>query len=346
LLADALAHAPGNERILFVHSAPGFVATRLARLEGAAGDAIRAQQATILFSLKDADISVRRRALALLFTLCNRSIAVELVKELLATLAMCDWQFRDELVLKIAILAERHAPDLRWFVDTIIALIGIAGDHVSDDVWHRVVQVVTNNEDLQRYAASKLYHALEPVTAHETAVKAGAYILGEFGFLLNDGDVDEGAAPIIGVQQFAALHQHFPKCSTDTKAILLSAYAKMQNLYPELKSIVVPVFEAHVNNIDAELQQRAVEYLNLPSVSEEVQLAVLEPMPEFPVRASHLEEKLRKQEVRAGRAHWRAQHTQRALHASHSRKHTHTHAHAHTHTHARTHTHTITGGEE
>ena len=103
---------------------------------------------------------------------------------------MSDWQFRDELVLKIAILAERYAPDLRWYVDTIVTILGIAGENVSDDIWHRVVQVVTNNEDLQKYAASKFYHALESLTAHETAVKAGAYVLGEFGFALIDGDID------------------------------------------------------------------------------------------------------------------------------------------------------------
>lgn len=48
--------------------------SRLVNLEGT-GDAIRRQQATIMFSLKDADISVRRRALDLLFAMCDRSIA-------------------------------------------------------------------------------------------------------------------------------------------------------------------------------------------------------------------------------------------------------------------------------
>lgn len=31
----------------------------------------------------------------------------------------------------------------------ILQLIDKAGDFVSDDIWFRVVQVVTNNEDLQ-----------------------------------------------------------------------------------------------------------------------------------------------------------------------------------------------------
>lgn len=151
------------------------------------GDAIRKQQGTVFFSLKDADISIRRRALDLLFHMCNTEVAASIVKELLAVLAMADWQIKDEMVLKTAILAERFAPDLRWYVSTILSLINLAGDHVADDIWHRLVQIVTNNENLQKYAASMVYHALEPVTAHETAVKVGGYILGEFGYLLNDG---------------------------------------------------------------------------------------------------------------------------------------------------------------
>lgn len=89
--------------------------SRLVNLEGT-GDAIRRQQATIMFSLKDADISVRRRALDLLFAMCDRSIAESVVRELLSYLAIADWAIKDEMVLKLAILAERFAPDMRWCV--------------------------------------------------------------------------------------------------------------------------------------------------------------------------------------------------------------------------------------
>ena len=37
----------------------------------------------------------------------------------------------------------------RRYVDVILQLIDKAGDFVSDDIWFRVVQFVTNNEDLQ-----------------------------------------------------------------------------------------------------------------------------------------------------------------------------------------------------
>ena len=35
------------------------------------------------------------------------------------------------------------------YVDVILQLIDKAGDFISDDIWFRVVQFVTNNDDLQ-----------------------------------------------------------------------------------------------------------------------------------------------------------------------------------------------------
>ena len=47
------------------------------------------------------------------------------------------------MVLKTAILSEKYATDYNWYVDVVLQLIRIAGDYVSDEVWHRVVQVIS-----------------------------------------------------------------------------------------------------------------------------------------------------------------------------------------------------------
>lgn len=39
-----------------------------------------------------------------------------------------------EQVLKVAILAEKYATDYEWYVDTILSLIRVAGDYVSEEV--------------------------------------------------------------------------------------------------------------------------------------------------------------------------------------------------------------------
>jgi AP-2 complex subunit alpha len=112
-------------------------------------ESIKKHQAHIITSLKDPDISIRRRSLDLLYGMCDISNAKDIVEELLQYLTTADFAIREELALKAAILAEKFAPNLAWYVEVILQLIEKAGDFVSDDIWYRVVQFVTNNDDLQ-----------------------------------------------------------------------------------------------------------------------------------------------------------------------------------------------------
>lgn len=271
--------------------------TRMAGLPGTREHVLK-QQKAILISLKESDISLRRRALDLLFVTCGEDNAVTIVGELVTHLVTADTAIRSEMVLKIAILAERFASDLRWYIDTILKLIAHSGDHVSDDIWHRAVQIITNNAPLQRYAAMRMFRAVEASTAHETAVKVAAYVLGEFGFLLQEEDADATEAgdeeTVSGSKQFVALHQHFDRVAPETRVLLLSAYAKFQHLYEEeLDHVLTPIFEAHTTVLDQELQQRAVEYLQLKEQADELKSSVLEAMPAFESRESALESRLK-----------------------------------------------------
>ena len=67
----------------------------------------RRHQKSIMLALKDADVSIRRRAMDLLFTMCSPLNVKEVVAELLNYLEVADFSMREELVLKTAILAER-----------------------------------------------------------------------------------------------------------------------------------------------------------------------------------------------------------------------------------------------
>lgn len=136
-------------------------------------EAIRMQQRTISDSLNDPDISIRRRALDLLYSVCDRSSAESIVNELLNYLLTADFAIREELTLKVAILAERFAVTLPWYVEVILTLLDKAGDYVSDDIWHRLVQMVTNHEELHRFAAERCVAKLREGAVHEVMVKVG-----------------------------------------------------------------------------------------------------------------------------------------------------------------------------
>jgi AP-2 complex subunit alpha len=246
-------------------------------------DPIKQHQEIIIGSLKDRDISVRRKGLDLLYSMCDATNAQPIVGELLKYLQNADFAIREEMVLKIAILTEKYATDVQWYVDISLRLIAMAGDHVSDEVWQRVIQIVTNNEELQVYAAQNTLQYVKADHCHETLVKIGGYILGEFGHLIAE---DKGCSPI---EQFLALQGKLQGCSSSTRAIILSCFIKFVNLFPEIKPQLLMVFRAYSHTLDSELQQRACEYLALASLpTDDLLRTVCDEMPPFPERQSAL----------------------------------------------------------
>ncbi|GAA5979643.1 hypothetical protein JCM10908_002996 [Rhodotorula pacifica] len=258
-------------------------------------DAVKKHQSTIMQSLRDKDISVRRRGLDLLYSMCDTSNSKAIVGELLRYLAVADYTLREEMVLKIAILTEKFATDYEWYVDTILALMSTAGDHVGEEVWYRIVQIVTNTEDLQEYAARQVFSVLQKPSVHENLIKVGAYILGEYGHLVAD---EPGRSPI---EQFQLVHSRIALCSNATKALLLTTYFKWVNLFPEIREQLLAVFQKYSLVLDAELQQRACEYLAIANLPDEDLLqVVVDEMPPFPERESALLSRLIK---RSGDTH-------------------------------------------
>lgn len=246
-------------------------------------DPVKQHQEIIIGSLKDRDISVRRKGLDLLYSMCDATNARVVVGELLHYLQNADFGIREEMVLKIAILTEKYATDVQWYVDISLRLIAMAGDHVSDEVWQRVIQIITNNEELQVYAAQNILQYCKQDHGHETLVKIGAYILGEFGHLIAE---EKGCSPI---EQFIALQSKLPACSSSTRGMILSCFVKFVNLFPEIKPQLVNVFSVYSHTLDPELQQRACEYLTIVSMpTDDLLRTVCDEMPPFPERESAL----------------------------------------------------------
>ncbi|KAF4553702.1 Adaptin N terminal region-containing protein 3 [Elsinoe fawcettii] len=258
-------------------------------------DPIKKHQSIIIGSLRDRDISVRRQGLDLLYSMCDASNARPIVGELLKYLQTADYAIREEMVLKIAILTEKYATDIQWYVDISLRLISMAGDHVSDEVWQRVIQIVTNNEELQVYAASTILAYLRAEVCHETLVKIGSYLLGEFGHLIADSPK---CSPI---EQFLALQSKFNSSSPTTRAMILSAFVKFVNLFPEIKPQLLQAFRTYSHTLDPELQQRACEYLALATrPTDDLLRTVCDEMPPFPERASALLSRLHSKHAKAG----------------------------------------------
>jgi AP-2 complex subunit alpha len=144
----------------------------------------------IIYSLRDNDISIRRRALDLLFLCCTSDSVHVICKELLIYFKEDEPQLKEDVALKIAILAEKYAADFTWYVDVCIKMLELAGDYVSDDILYRIVQIVTgfenqeSNTSLQIYACEKIIKLLEKDYVFESVVRLSSYLLGEFGYLV------------------------------------------------------------------------------------------------------------------------------------------------------------------
>ncbi|XP_071345853.1 AP-2 complex subunit alpha-2 isoform X3 [Trachinotus anak] len=285
-LGQFLQHRETNLRYLALESMCTLASSEFSH------EAVKTHIETVINALKtERDVSVRQRAVDLLYAMCDRSNAKQIVAEMLSYLETADYSIREEIVLKVAILAEKYAVDYTWYVDTILNLIRIAGDYVSEEVWYRVIQIVINRDDVQGYAAKTVFEALQAPACHENLVKVGGYILGEFGNLIAG---DSRSSPLV---QFNLLHSKFHLCSVPTRALLLSAYIKFINLFPEVKATIQDVLrsDSQLRNADVELQQRAVEYLRLSCIaSTDILATVLEEMPPFPERESSILAKLKK----------------------------------------------------
>ncbi|KAJ3535124.1 hypothetical protein NMY22_g6631 [Coprinellus aureogranulatus] len=207
------------------------------------------------------ETNVRRRALDLLYSMCDSDNSELIVGELLRYLRVADYALREEMVLKVAILTEKYATSYKWYVDTILQLISAAGDH-----------------DLQEYAAKVAFEHLKQPSAHESLVKVGGYILGEYGHLIAN---EPGYSP---VEQFQLLHSKSQFCVASTRSLLLTTYIKWVNVFPEIRPQLLNIFDRYRHVLDAELQQRACEYFALASRPEDDDFLpnVCEEMPPFP----------------------------------------------------------------
>jgi AP-2 complex subunit alpha len=249
---------------------------RLAQLRGSGS--VQTYQEVVLESLKDLDISVRKRALELIFAMTDRNNAEYVVGELVTNLAIAETAMKEDFVVKIAILAEKYPTTWNWYVDTLLKAILVAGDFVAEAVWHRIVQVVINHPEIHAYAAEKMFATASNKFAHEIAIGLAGYLLGEIG---------ENICTLpgkSGYDQFAALHHHYGRVSSKTQAILLTSYVKLVNLYPDTQDIISDVFRKYATSNQLEIQQRSCEYLALPRVNGDRSIMenVLNTMPAFP----------------------------------------------------------------
>jgi AP-2 complex subunit alpha len=274
--------------------------SRLAEVPAVAAALIPHQQ-TITACLKDPDASIKRQALDLLFICAGSSNAVAIVEELLGALSTADYDSREDIVLKAAVLAERFLPSLEWYVDSMLTLMDRTGDTGANDIWISVVQLVTNAPSLHTYAPKKVIDTMKTRPGgSESFIRAACHIIGEYGRFV--------ATTTPMLEQFTLLHSRFFAVGPETRAMMLTAYEKMTIADPQndaLRKQVANILDHHRNFMDPELQQRAIEYRALLNAGEtttgpDIAAVALQPLPKWEKQGSLLLRRLAQKAAEEG----------------------------------------------
>jgi AP-1 complex subunit gamma-1 len=104
----------------------------------------------IVECLKDGDISIRKRALELVYALVNHDNVKALTKELLNYLIVADAESKADLCVKIAAIANQFAPNKRWHIDTLIHMLQVAGKELKRAHHLRTAQLTCTKRQFTR----------------------------------------------------------------------------------------------------------------------------------------------------------------------------------------------------
>jgi AP-1 complex subunit gamma-1 len=253
-------------------------------------NAVQRHRNTILDCLRDPDISIRRRALDLSFTLINESNVRVLIRELLAFLEVADAEFKPIMTSQIGIAADRYAPNKRWHVDTMLRVLKLAGSYVKEQILSSFVRLIATTPELQTYCAQKLYAALRDDISQEGLNLAGSWVIGEYGDALLRGESYEEEELVKEVKEaeivdlFTAILGSGYSGQVVTEYIITSAMKLTTRLQdPAQVDRLRRLLISRQADLDVEVQQRSVEYGNLFGY-DQVRRGVLERMPPPEIR--------------------------------------------------------------
>ncbi len=253
ILGRFLANRDNNIRYVALNS--------LSKVVNSNFSAVQRHRATIIENLKDADISIRRRALDLVYALVNRKNIRPLVGELLGYLLVADEELRPDITAKLCMVTGRFAPSKKWHVDTILRVMLLAGQYIPENVIGDTVALVSQNIEVQAYAVRRFFSALKKEPAKKPLVYVGVWCLGEFGDLLivPDGDdfvVEEGEV----VELLTRVLSH-PVADDMTRDYCLTALCKLAARFSSAQSEAIQrVLAKFKVSIGLEVQTRACEF--------------------------------------------------------------------------------------
>ena len=239
-------------------------------------------QMAVVDCLEDSDETLRKKTLDLLYTMTKPNNVEVIVERMLAFLGRDGDKYSDKFVReqtasRVAELAERYAPDAKWYVDTMTELFEVAGDVVKPSIGHGLMRLISEGtgdevaDNLSRKSAVDAYLKLFkrpklPFVLLETAV----WVLGEFGEA--SGETAETLMDTL-VDAVEAQSE-----GTSVETLVLSAIMKISRrsgcgLSDKAQTFV----ERNLKSKYMEKQQRASEVAAIAAEDESIASSVIQP---------------------------------------------------------------------
>ncbi|KAL3793991.1 hypothetical protein ACHAW5_008166 [Stephanodiscus triporus] len=253
-----------------------------------AASALQRHRTTVVDCLRDPDISIRQRALELIYHLVNRDNVEALTAELLNYLVLCPREHRSDICTRVLRVVDRYSPDDRWRVDTLITMLTIAGRECNPNVQSSTaVYISRSSEDLRAYSTHRLLKALRDDDGSQRGLlNVGIWCIGEYGdLLLRSYSYDPPVSSSIPVGEastapttvsFMALEpsavvdivecvttRH--TCKVEAKQRALTCFAKLRERFADAADDdtlerLQKLVERHEGSHSLELQLRSCEY--------------------------------------------------------------------------------------
>lgn len=249
-----------------------------------ASSALQRHRSTVVECLKDPDISIRQRALELIYHLVNQENVEALVAELLNYLVLCPREHRGEICSRILQVVEKFSPNDRWRADTLITMLTIAGRECDRDVQNAAINFISmSNEDLRAYSVHKLLKAIRDDDGSQRGLLiVGIWCIGEYGDLLlqsysyNSANEVGGDSepitisfmPLVPVNIVTTVEDitKYHNCPEEVRLRALTCFAKLSERFSELgngesvQQLLKELLSKYNSSGSLELQLRSCEF--------------------------------------------------------------------------------------
>lgn len=259
--------------------------------------AVQRHRAIIVECLKDGDVSIRRRALELVYALVNEDNVRLLSKEMLNYLAVAELDTKADLCVKIAAVAERFAPNKPWHIDTLITMLSVAGDAAKREIASALIFHISHASKEDHAAVThKLFTMASAAViganeAQQLLLQVSVWCIGEFGNVLLEAPPSRAinAAALLAAHAAATFDGHestpppqiddlsgpFGERRSENEVVrLLERIVLLYYSSSELKAMVLTALVKLTSRFrgDVHQMQRVLGILNSYSTSSDVEL--------------------------------------------------------------------------